>query len=48
MAPLNAPLPTASNFRFQLAAGIQTSILISESGTGERVAATRQNSGSAR
>ena len=29
--PLNAPLPTAWNFPFQSAAGIQTSILMSES-----------------
>src|SRR6478672_8139931 len=44
MAPENPPLPVPRSFPFQpLPAGIQTSILISESGVGVAVAATRQN-----
>src|SRR6478672_3429489 len=43
MAPLNAPFPTARNLPFQPAAGIQSSILISESVDGLNVAAMRQN-----
>src|SRR3954464_7089484 len=46
MAPDQPPLPTARNFRFQSAAGSQTSILMSESPDGVSVAATRQNAGS--
>src|SRR5271157_1698659 len=45
MAPLQPPLPTASNFPFQPDAGIQTSILMLESWLGARVAATRQKAG---
>src|SRR6185436_5902197 len=45
MAPLNAPFPTAWSLPFQLAAGSQTSILMSESLDGFNVAATRQNAG---
>src|SRR5207248_6464060 len=41
--PLNAPLPTAWNFPFQFEAGIQSSILMSESLDGFSVAAIRQN-----
>src|SRR6185503_8833701 len=37
------PLPTAWNLPFQPETGIQTSILMSESDEGVRVAATRQN-----
>ena len=48
MDPLNAPLPTAASFPFQLAAGAQTSIAISDSGVGLTVATTRQNAGSPR
>src|ERR1700674_2127723 len=48
MAPLNAPLPTAWNLPFQPDAGIQTSILISESEDGFSDAATRQNAGRSR
>src|SRR5688572_10575904 len=48
MVPLKAPLPTARYFPFQFAAGIQSSILMSESLEGRSVAATRQNAGSAR
>ena len=48
IAPLKAPLPTAWNLPFQPDAGIQTSILISESRVGFSVAATRQNAGRAR
>src|SRR5882762_5804839 len=43
MAPLKAPLPTAWNFPFQFAAGIQSSILMSESSDGVSVAVTLQN-----
>jgi hypothetical protein len=46
MTPAHAPLPTASNFPFQLSIGSQTSILMSESLDGVRVAVTRQNAGS--
>src|SRR5438094_7793152 len=45
MAPDQPPLPTPRNFLFQSAAGIQTSILMSESADGVSVAATRQNAG---
>src|SRR3954471_21711291 len=46
MVPAQPPFPTAWNLRFQAEAGSQISTLISESGVGVRVAATRQNSGS--
>src|ERR1700733_15376120 len=46
MAPAHPPFPTASYFRFQFPSGIQNSTLMSESGVGSRVAATRQNAGS--
>lgn len=45
MLPAQPPLPTASNLPFQLVAGSQTSILMSESGDGVRVAVTRQKAG---
>src|SRR5437762_3932950 len=45
MVPAQPPLPTAWNFPFQSAAGIQTSILMSESDEGVSVAATRQKVG---
>src|SRR5215510_12601475 len=45
MFPFQPPLPTASNFPFQLDAGIHTSILMSESGVGFTVAAMRQKAG---
>src|SRR5262245_55140264 len=45
MLPLQPPLPTAWNLPFQPEAGIQTSILMSESADGLSVAATRQNAG---
>src|SRR5215813_5626485 len=45
MVPAQPPLPTAWNFPFQSEAGSQTSILMSESGEGVSVAATRQNAG---
>src|SRR5215813_13004315 len=45
MLPFQPPLPTASNFPFQLDAGNHTSILISESVVGLIVAATWQNAG---
>src|SRR5437667_7654204 len=45
MAPFHAPLPTAWYFVFQLSAGSQTSILMSESLDGFAVSATRQNAG---
>ena len=45
MAPDQPPFPTASNFPFQPEAGIQTSILISESLDGLSVAAIRQYGG---
>src|SRR5580704_4715391 len=44
MLPAHAPLPTDSSFPFQ-PAGIQTSILISESAVGFSVAATRHRAG---
>ena len=46
MLPAHPPLPTPWNFPFQPCSGIQTSILMSESRVGVRVAATRQNAGS--
>src|SRR2546426_12840554 len=46
MRPLHPPLPAASSFPFHPAAGIQTSILISESEDGLIVAMMRQNAGS--
>src|SRR5689334_16900777 len=49
MVPAHAPLPTDCRFPFHRLSGpfsgSQTSILISESGTGVSVAATRQNPG---
>src|ERR1019366_2724014 len=45
MTPAQPPLPTASYLRFQFVAGSQTSILISESEVGLRVARTRQKAG---
>src|SRR5438874_11866653 len=48
MLPDQPPLPTPINLPFHVSAGIQTSILISESETGRMVAATRQNAGSCR
>src|SRR6266705_1114861 len=45
MVPAHPPLPTPWNLPFQPDAGIQTSILMSESLDGFRVAATRQNAG---
>src|SRR5438105_984324 len=45
MVPAQAPLPTDSRLPFQLAAGSQTSILISESATGWSVAEIRQKAG---
>src|SRR6188508_427378 len=45
MLPFQPPLPTAWNLPFQPAAGIHTSILMSESAVGLSVAATRQNAG---
>src|SRR5579883_1252276 len=45
MAPDQPPLPTATSLLFQPDTGIQTSIFISESVVGLRVAATRQNAG---
>src|SRR5213593_4139490 len=45
MFPFQPPLPTASNLPFQFDAGSHTSILMSESGVGFTVAATRQNAG---
>src|SRR5216683_1115524 len=46
MVPAQPPLPTAWNFPFQSVAGIQTSILRSESDEGVSVPATRQKVGS--
>ena len=43
MDPAHPPLPTAMNFPFQPAAGIQTSALMSESCDGFMRIATRQN-----
>src|SRR4051812_18538596 len=48
MVPAQAPLPTDCKLPFHPASGNHTSILISESGTGLMVAATRQNTGSVR
>src|SRR5439155_12670589 len=45
MFPFQPPFPTASNFAFHPDAGSQTSILISESAVGFKVAATRQKAG---
>src|SRR6266571_7329663 len=45
MVPAHPPLPTAWNLPFQPDAGIQTSILMSESLDGFSAAATRQNAG---
>src|SRR5580700_397109 len=45
MIPAHAPFPTDCSLPFQPPPGIQTSILISESLVGFRVAATRQNAG---
>src|SRR5712691_10752933 len=47
IVPAHPPLPTACNLPFQPEAGSQTSILMSESLVGFRVAATRQNAGNA-
>src|SRR5215472_4803869 len=46
MYPPNPPFPTPRYLLFQLASGIHTSILMSESVDGFNVAATRQNAGS--
>src|SRR6266545_3235357 len=48
MAPDQPPFPTPMNLPFQPSAGIQTSILISESEVGRMAAATRQKAGSCR
>src|SRR5579872_2142024 len=45
MVPAQAPLPTDCRLPFHPASGSHISILISESLTGVRVAATRQNAG---
>src|ERR1017187_10295996 len=45
MDPAKPPLPTPWNLPFQLAAGIQTSKLISESDDGLMTPATRQKAG---
>src|ERR1700728_2612529 len=45
MYPANPPLPMPRNFPFQPLAGIQTSTLMSESGVGFSVTATRQKAG---
>src|SRR4030042_1617281 len=45
MLPAHTPLPMPTSFPFQFSAGIQTSILISESGVGVSVAVTRQKAG---
>src|SRR2546422_6339504 len=45
MFPFQPPFPTVRNFPFQLEAGSQTSILMSESLDGFKVAATRQKPG---
>src|SRR5213592_2978263 len=47
MLPAQPPLPTAWNFPFHPRTGSQTSILMSESGEGVSVAATRQKPGRA-
>ena len=46
ICPDHAPLPTAWNLPFHPVSGIQTSNLMSESGVGLIVAATRQKAGS--
>src|SRR3989442_6525403 len=48
MIPAQPPFPTASNFWFQVSAGSQISIAISESDDGFSSAATRQNAGTIR
>src|SRR5438552_2526143 len=45
MNPAQPPFPLPTNLPFQPEAGIQTSILISESALGFNVTATRQNAG---
>src|ERR1700677_3137083 len=45
MAPTHPPLPTPWNFPFHPSDGSQTSILMSESLLGRKVAATRQKAG---
>src|SRR4030043_839345 len=45
MLPAHTPLPMPTSLPFQFSAGIQTSILISESGVGVSVAVTRQKAG---
>jgi hypothetical protein len=45
MLPFHPPLPVAWNLPFHPEEGSQTSILMSESGDGLSVAATRQNAG---
>src|SRR5687767_15551143 len=45
MVPAQPPLPTAWNLPFHATTGSQTSILISESGEGVSLAATRQKAG---
>src|SRR6202795_1621966 len=45
IVPAQPPLPADSNLPFHPDAGSQTSILISESVVGFKVAATRQNAG---
>src|SRR5271166_2115083 len=45
ISPAKPPFPTPSNFPFQPEAGIQISILMSESLVGFNLAATRQNAG---
>src|SRR6184192_2874354 len=47
MLPAHPPFPTAWSLPFHPDAGIQTSILMSESIDGAIVAATRQNAGTA-
>src|SRR5579872_825914 len=46
MTPAKPPLPSPWNLPFHPESGIQTSILISESGVGFTVAVTRQKAGS--
>src|SRR4030042_417916 len=45
MLPAHTPLPVPTSLPFQFSAGIQTSILISESVVGVSVAVTRQKAG---
>src|SRR4030042_4468129 len=45
MLPAHTPLPMPTSLPFQFSAGIQTSILISESGVGVSVGVTRQKAG---